>query len=238
MMRTYNYIIIDDEDLDRFAISAYLKKYPFLNHIASFSTAQDIEGFFMNKKIDILFLDIEMPGINGISFLKKVRDKIECPVFITSHSQYALDAFGLDAADYIIKPITQDKIAISLSKIKEKLDAKYKAGLFDQSFKNSSLLIKDGLEYVPCEISEVLYLQAKKDYTEVVALNKKPLTIHGNLASVLRDEKFSSFIRIHKSYAIQKNYIQKIGAQNITLINNIILPLGSAYKKEVMEKLS
>ncbi|MDH6310875.1 two-component system LytT family response regulator [Dysgonomonas sp. PFB1-18] len=234
-MIIYNYIVIDDEDLDRIAISAYLKKYPFLRHLASFSTATDAKDFLSIKKVDIIFLDIEMPEIDGVTLLSQIRDRVEYPIFITSHTEYALDAFELDVSDYIVKPLKQERIEACVFKLKDRLDAKYKANLHDLSFKKDNLLLKEGTEYISIDMSDVLYLKAMKDYTQIISLHKKTVTIHGNLASILREDRFSSFVRIHKSYAVQKKYIQSIGAKNIIMINKASLPLGNIYKKTILD---
>lgn len=237
-MRKYKYVIIDDDDMDRLAIGFYLKNYTFLEHGASFSSSREGLDYILNNKTDIVFLDIDMPDISGIDIQKQIKDNVLCTVFVTSHPEFAVEGFNLEVLDYIVKPLTQERFDHSTSRIKEYLDTTVKAGLFDISFKDESVLIKEGYDYVSIRIFEIIYMEALKDYTKLVLLDKRTITVHNNLGKMLKDEYFKHFIRIHKSFAIQKNYIQKIRSNDIVLANNITLPIGLSYKKEVFSLLS
>jgi len=237
-MKRYQYLIIDDDDMDRLATNYYLKNYPYIEHKASFSSSKDGLNYLLNNKIDILFLDIDMPGMNGLELLKKIGDKVMCVIFITSHSEFAIEGFDMQAFDYIIKPLEQKRFDACMGRLKEYLDLKLKAELFEHSFKSQSILIKEGCNYVSIQPYEIIYLEALKDYTKIISLNKKLTTIHGNLGTTLKNENFKHFIRIHKSYAIQKTYIQTVKANEVVLVNDITLPLGQNYKKDLIEALS
>lgn len=237
-MKKYRYLIVDDDDMDRLATGFYLKSYPFLEHNASFSSSIDGLKYLENNEVEILFLDIDIPEVNGIEFLEKVKDKNMCTIFITSHTEFALDGFELKAFDYIVKPLDKERFDVCIRRLKEYLDVKMKAELFEYSFKDDSILVKEGYNYVTIRPYEVIYLEALKDYTKIVLLNKKNATVHGNLGTMLNNENFQHFIRIHKSYAIHKKYIQMVKANEIVLINNITLPIGQNYKKNLLETLT
>jgi len=237
-MKIYKYMIIDDDDMDRLATSFYLKNYSFLEHKASFSSSKDGLEYIKNNHVDILFLDIDIPEINGLEFLKMVSDEVLCAVFITSHPEYAIDGFDLNAFDYIVKPLSKERFDSCAVRLKEYLDLKLKADLFEHSFKNDSIMVKEGYNYVTIRPYEVMYLEALKDYTKIVLLDKKNTTVHGNLRTMLNNDNFKDFIRIHKSYAVQKKYIKGIKANEITLINEVILPIGQNYKKILLDTLT
>ncbi|MEN9919876.1 MAG: hypothetical protein RL662_2312 [Bacteroidota bacterium] len=237
-MRKYTYLIVDDDDMDRLANSFYLKNYSFLEHNASFSSSRAALNYLEHNNIDILFLDIEIPEISGIEFLKTIKNKPLATVFITSHPEFSIEGFELQAFDYIIKPLGQDRFDICVNRLKSHLDLKMKAELFESSFKNESILLKEGYNHVSIQPYEIVYLEALKDYTKIVLLNKKSITIHGNLGTVLNDENFKNLIRIHKSYAVQQKYIQIIKSNEIVLVNDLVLPLGQSYKKNLLDTIT
>lgn len=234
----YSYVIIDDNDIDRTILSFYLKEFYALENKASFSNPNDGLFFFENNNVDVLFLDIEMPQLDGVSFLKKVQDKTKCAVFITSYPDYALESYELKAFDYIIKPLTKERISSCVFNIKEHLDTMYKAAMYERSFKKSSVLLKSGTNHVPVNLSDIQYLEGLKDYTRIKLLNEKIIVIHGNIGSIITtDENFSEFVRIHKSYAIHPAQIQMIKSTEIVLTTGSKLPLGASYKKKLLDEL-
>lgn len=237
-MKKYTYLIVDDSPLDRVAAGYHLKKYPFLHHKASLPSAKEGLAYLEKNSVDILFLDIDMPEMSGIELLKKVKDNVLCSVFITSHSEFALEGFELKAFDFLVKPLAEERVDECMSRLEEYLDIKLKAKLFEHSFKDDSILIKEGAKYVSVRFCDVVYLEALKDYTRINMLNKKKSTIYGNLGTILSDGNFKHFIRIHKSYAIQKNFIQEIKSNEILLVNGVKLPLGLSYRKNLLDILT
>lgn len=233
----YKYVIVDDNDMDRLVLGFYLKEFNFLENVATFSNATDGLKFFENNSVDIIFLDIEMPKISGIDLLKMIRDKVKCAVFITSHPEFSLTGFEVKASDYIIKPLSKERIVSCVGQLKEYLDLSQKATLYENSFKKDSIFLKSGINYVKIEPYEVHYLEGLKDYTKVTLLNNKTITIHGNIGSIINGEDFKEFVRIHKSYAIHVSNLQTIKTNKVVLSTGYSLPLGYRYKKELLEKL-
>ncbi|HCO68717.1 MAG TPA: DNA-binding response regulator [Dysgonomonas sp.] len=235
-MKKYSYVIIDDDDMDRLMVSFYLKIYPFLEQKATFSTSSDGIHYLQNHEVDIVFLDIEMPGINGIELQRRILNSA-CSIFITSHPEFALEGFELDAFDYILKPLDSDRFNKCIGRLKEYLDLKYKAELFEEGFKEETFLVKKGREHIGISPNEITYLEALKDYTKFVSYENKTTTIHGNLGNILRDERFRHFIRIHRSYAIQRKYIHTVKTNEILLTTGAVLPIGKYYRDFVSEAL-
>ncbi len=237
-MKNYKYVIIDDDDMDRLSLSFYLKNYTFLEHCASFSSSLEGIEYIMNNKIDIAFIDIKMPHINGLDAQKRIRENVLCTIFITAYAEYAIEGFNLEAFDFLIKPFNQERLKSCLCRVQEYFEIKHKADLFDVSFKKDSIMVKEGYNHVSLLVYEIVYMEALKDYTKLISLNKKTTTIHCNLGGMLKKDHFKDFIRIHKSFAIQKNYIQTIKSNEIILVNNITLPIGLNYKKVLLNTLS
>lgn len=235
----YKYVIVDDDDIDRITFKHFLKAFLNLKHQASFSNPNSCLHFFQDNETDILFLDIKMKGMNGFQLLDKIRDKIKCVVFITSHMEFACDGFQSDALDYIVKPFNTDRIAKCIKKICSFMEITQKADIFDQTFNNDSQLIKEGKEQIYIKTYEIIYLEALKDYTKLVTLNKnkKNITIHSNIGKLLQGDDFKDFIRVHKSFAINRQLLQSISLTHAVLSNNIEIPIGRSYRKNIRETL-
>jgi two-component system, LytTR family, response regulator len=230
MSRIYHCIIADDHEIDRLSVAAAIKRHPFMQVMGIYSSAEDALASVNTTLPDIAFLDIDMPGISGLALRKQLLDIPVC-VFITSYPDYAVDSFELAALDFIVKPLKAERFAITAERIKTYLDIKYKAVLLDATLGADTIFIKQGHEQVKLSLHDVIYLEALKDYTIIVTAQKK-YSVLSALGNVLREKSFENFIRVHRSYAVQKHFIERIKAQEIT-VNNIVLPVGRNYKEAV-----
>lgn len=230
-MKTYNCIIIDDDEIDRLTVVSYAKKFPLLHIIGVFDNAENALPLIEKETVDILFLDIDMPVISGLEFRKKVM-KIPVCIYITAHPEHAVESFQLDTLDFIVKPIKLDRFSQAVSKIEDYLELKLKAKLFESSIGGDVIYIKEGYEENKIKLHDILYLEALKDYTKIVTSHKRHcvLTSIGNL---LKETHFQSFIRIHRSFAVQKQYIEKKLANDVLLNNGTIIPIGRSYKENL-----
>lgn len=224
----YRYIIVDDEEIDQLALISFLHKNPLFEKAGCFSDGTSTLQFLSEENVDIAFLDIDIDGENGLELRKKINNVPAC-VFVTSHPEYALDGFELEALDYIVKPATKERFEQTLLKIISYLEIKQKAENYDMHFKEQHLVIKEGYEQVKIQLKDILYLEALKDYTLVVTSHKKHCIL-SNIGNLLKQDGFSEFIRIHRSYAVAKSEISKIGAQAIKTMSGLELPVGRSYK--------
>ncbi len=227
-MLTYKCIIVDDDEIDRLTVLSFAKKFPVLQVIGVFSNAVDALKVLETEKIDILFLDIDMPSLTGIEFRKKAMEVPVC-IYITAHPEFAVESFELDTLDYIIKPVKLDRFTQTVNRIVEYIELKQKANLFESSVGDDIIYIKEGHNQTKVKLHNILYLEGLKDYTKIVTTDKKHfvLTSIGNL---LKENHFQNFIRIHRSYAVQKIYVEKKQANDLVLNNGILLPIGRSYK--------
>lgn len=230
MSRIYNCIIADDHEIDRLSVAAAVKRHPFMQVSGMYSSAEDALASVNKTLPDIAFFDIDMPGISGLELRKQLVDIPVC-VFITSYPDYAVDSFELAALDFIVKPLKAERFAITAERIKTYLEIKHKAVLLDITLGADTIFIKQGHEQVKLSLHEVIYLEALKDYTIIVTAQNK-YSVLTTLGNVLKEKSFEKFIRIHRSYAVQKHFIERIKAQEIT-VNNIVLPVGRNYKEAV-----
>lgn len=224
-------IIVDDEDVDRLMVVSFAKRFPRLSIVGIFSSSQEALVAIEREKIDIVFLDIDMPGINGIEFRKKALEVPVC-VFISGHSEYAAESFDLEALDFIVKPIRFERFERTMQRIEHYFEIKEKAQLFELSFGDNSIYIKEGNERHKLNMFDILYLEALKDYTLLVTAQKKHC-IWSNLGSLLKQESFQLFVRIHKSYAVQKQFVTKSSATELVLSNDMVIPIGRNFKENL-----
>lgn len=227
-MNPFSCIIIDDDEIDRLTVVSYAKRFPNLKIIGVFENAEDALPLLEKEKIDILFLDIDMPSLNGLDFRKKAMQVPVC-IYITAHPEHAVESFELDTLDFIVKPIKIDRFTQTMSKIEDYMELKHKAQLFESTIGGDVIYIKEGHAETKVKLHDILYLEALKDYTKIVTSTKRHcvLTSIGNL---LKEPYFQSFVRIHRSFAVQKQYIEKKMTNELLLNNGALIPIGRSYK--------
>lgn len=227
-MKKFNCLIVDDDEVARLKVVSIVRNYPVFNIIGNFSSA--ISAFSVSEKesIDVLFLDIDMPTLSGLELRKKLMNIPVC-VFITSHPEHAAESFELETLDFIVKPLREERFAQTVSRIEEFMEIKQKAVLYETSFGDDFIYIKDGYEKVKVKLHDILYIEALKDYCILVTSYKR-YCVFSSIGNLIKESHFSHFIRIHRSYAVQKQFVEKVGANEITLFNNTKLPIGNAFK--------
>jgi two-component system, LytTR family, response regulator len=227
-MKPFECIIVDDDEMDRLAVVSYAKRFASLHIAGIFDSAEKALSFLENNSVDIAFLDIELKGASGLELREKALSIPVC-VFITSHSENAAESFELQTLDFIVKPFKFPRFEQAMKRIEEFMEVRLKANLFESSLGGDAFYIKTGHNQVKVKLHEILYLEALKNYTILVTESKRHCVL-SSLGEILQDEKFSSFIRVHRSFAVQKQFIQKIKSQEIELKNNAFIPVGRSFK--------
>jgi len=227
-MKPFDCIIVDDDEMDRLVVVSYAKRFSTLNIVGVFESAEKALIFLENNTIEVAFLDIELKGASGIELRQKALEIPVC-VFISSHSESAAETYELQTLDFIVKPFKFPRFEQTVKRIDEFMEVRLKASLFESSIGGDTVYVKTGHDQIKVKLHEILYLEALKNYTILVTEGKRHCVL-SNLGEILQEEKFSSFIRIHRSFAVQKQFIQKIGSQEIELKNNVSIPVGRSFK--------
>ena len=227
MQKTYNCFIVDDDEIDRLTTLSFVRRYPFLHIAGVFNSATAALQAAAQQAPDILFLDIDMPGITGLELRRQLAHIPAC-IFITSYPDYAVESFEAAALDFLVKPLKGERFAASMERLQHFLEIHYKAELLDYTLGGDTLFIKDGHEQVKLQLHEIVYLEALKDYTSIVTPAKKYCVL-STLGNLLEQKAFQMFIRIHRSYAVQKHFVNKVTAKEV-FVNNLVLPVGRSYK--------
>ncbi|GAB0154923.1 LytTR family DNA-binding domain-containing protein [Chryseobacterium sp. Alg-005] len=227
MITNIRCMIIDDDELDRLVLHHHLKQYENIEIVASFNSAEKAIPY-LDLPIDLLFLDIDLPGMSGMEF-RKLAHKIPACIFISSHPEYAIETFELDTLDFIPKPLKTDRFHHSMQRLFDFFETKEKCDCFDALIGENSIKIKEGGNISQVKITDILYLEALKDYTRIITQEKKHCILD-SLGNILHKSHFDSFVRIHRSYAVPRHLIRSKNNHEVELVENIKLPIGRAYK--------
>ncbi|MBL0190405.1 MAG: response regulator transcription factor [Saprospiraceae bacterium] len=230
-MPPFTCIIVDDDEIDRLRIMSLVKKFASIRLLAAFENADDALLYLEKESVDILFLDIEMAGTSGIDLRKKAKQVPVC-IFVTSYPEHAVESFELDTLDFIVKPINLQRFEQTIKRIEEYMQIRQKANLFESTLGGEAIFIKDGHNQIKIHLHDILYLEALKDYTMLVT-NDKRHCILLNIGKLLNENKFNNFVRIHRSFAVQKHFVSKISTQHLELHNQISLPIGRSFKENI-----
>ncbi len=231
-MKHINCIIIDDDEIDRLTVTSFVKRNPIFNIIGVFEDPIEAISVLQKEQIDVLFLDIDMPEMSGIEF-RKIAKSVPICIFITAHPEFAVESFELDTLDFIVKPIKYNRFCQTVTRIEDYLELKQKASLFEANIGGDVIYIKEGTEQIKIKLHDVLYLEALKDYTKIVTENKHYCVL-SSLGLLIKENNFSTFIRIHRSYAIQKHYVSKILSNDVMLQNDFVLPIGRSFRDNLI----
>lgn len=223
-------IVIDDDDLDRMAIEAEVKGYEKINLLASFGNPIEAIDFLKKQKPDLLFLDIDMPEINGLDLIRAIKELDMLNIIISSHPEFALEGFQLRVFDFILKPVETERFESCMKRVDEFLELKSKAEAYDVLFENEKILFKEGHNLISLNSSEVLYLEAYGDYTKIVTENRSYLTL-ATLSNFLESLPDGKFIRIHRSYVVSINKVRIVTLKSVHIGINVI-PVGKTYARE------
>jgi two-component system, LytTR family, response regulator len=223
-------IVVDDDEVDGLTTLSFLEAYPFMEVTGSFDSPETALAFAQKKTPDVLFLDIDMPGMNGFQLREQLFHIPVC-VFITSYPDYALDAFESAALDFLVKPFLHDRFNKTIVRIKEYLTIREKSELLNHTLGADTIFIKDGHSHIKLQLHEIIYFEALNNYTSIVTTSRK-YAVLSTMGNLLKEKAFSSFIRIHRSYAVQKHFIRKISSGEM-LVDEIVLPVGRSYSEEI-----
>lgn len=229
-----NCIIIDDDKLSRKILEGYIQKTAGINLVGSFSNAPEAIRFLKRKSdIEVIFLDIEMPEMSGIDFLKSVVDPPQI-VMISSKGKYALDAFDFDVADFLLKPFTYNRFTRAIEKVMNRIQ-RHSLNLAN---KKNEIFIKKNSTLVKLRYDEILYIEALENYVVFNTYNEK-FTVHSTMKALVTKLP-GMFIRVHRSYIINLNAINEIDDNVIIIRTNegdITIPIGKAYREDLLNTL-
>ncbi|WP_027383281.1 LytR/AlgR family response regulator transcription factor [Epilithonimonas caeni] len=222
-----NCIIVDDEELAHHVIEEYISRIPFINLVANCYDIQETIQVLKNNTVDLIFLDINLPNISGIEFLKSYN-KLPNVIITTAYDNCAIQGFEMDVIDYLLKPFSFERF----------LKAAYKSfDLYnnikilqenDNVMKNAFIFVRSNNEDVKLNLNEIIRINALKDYI-VIYTNTRKLIVHQTMKSIMEKINFENFIRVHNSHIISLQHLQSVG-KNSLMIGDERIPVSEKYK--------
>lgn len=228
MTDVLKYLIVDDDEIDRMSVEVQASKFPFLKKMADFNNAIGAYEFISEFHPDIVFADIEMPEISGIDMIRRLNGQVAAPVFITSHPEFALESYDIEAFDYLLKPINQERFSTCALRLLDFFQLRSRAFAFDSEQQSDSIVIKQGYDVFKIPLNSILYVEAMKDYTRMVTTGRQYLVL-GTLTGMQDKLPGDIFVRVHRSYIVNRKKISAVKGNKILLDNNE-LPVGKLYK--------
>ena len=224
-------VIVEDEDHSRMLIEDYISKVATLELIGSFTSPIDLLNFTNLDDVQIIYLDIQMPDMTGIEFLKTIPVNAEV-IFTTAYSDYALEGYSLNVTDYLLKPVELSRFMQATHKASDNIQIKKKKKIFG---KEDCIVLKVDKKLVKVSVNDIIYIQSNWDYVHIM-MRKKKYIVHSTMKNVEDLLSKYQFIRIHKSYLINANLIDFMEG-NVIVVQGKRLPVSRRCKDNLMKKL-
>jgi len=230
-----NCIAIDDEPRALEILEKYISKTDFLDLAAKFRDPLEAIDYLMINDIDLVFLDINMPGISGMELVKVLKHQ-PMIIFTTAYSEYAIESYELDAIDYLLKPFEFERFLKSVVKAREFNKLKHedrKSQVIHTNLADSYIQIKSGSETYQVKIDDIKYVEGLGNYVRIHANDEKIIS-YNSLREFLKLLPKEQFVRIHKSYIVAIRHIKSFEIHQVKL-EDITIPIGKNYRKEFIE---
>jgi DNA-binding LytR/AlgR family response regulator len=224
-----NCITVDDELLALDLLEDYISRVPYLELTARCKNAVEATKIIQEKNVDLIFLDMMMPGITGLQFIQSMLNK-PMIIMVTAYAEYALDGFNMDVIDYIVKPVSMDRFTKACSKAWEYFQLRNNYQARKELSHPGYFFVNSDYSLVKINVEEVVWIEGMKDYIKIY-LNKasKPIMTLMNMKAIEELLPNSQFIRIHKSYIIGIKYVTAV-RKNSIFLGTLEIPIGSNYK--------
>ncbi|MFN4365665.1 LytTR family DNA-binding domain-containing protein [uncultured Chryseobacterium sp.] len=226
-------LIVDDNDIARMTLAHLAKQIPHLTIVREYSNAMEAYLHLQNDPVDLLFLDIEMPEMTGIELTKNLSGRDTIIIFTSSKKEYALEAFELNIADYLLKPVTPARFLQAVSKAQAVLDSR-KENI--QVGKDEFLFVRDSNITRRLKLDDIFYAEAMGDYVKFYT-KEKTFVIHGTMKAAEERLPKDTFIRVHRSYIIAVGKIDTLQDGGI-MINGKFIPVADAYRKVLNTRMN
>ena len=223
-----NCIAIDDEPLALKQITSYIEKTPFLKLQNSFESAIDALSFLQENNVELMFVDINMPDLNGMDFVKSLENPPKI-IFTTAYSEYALEGFKVDALDYLLKPIDYAAFLKASNKAKSWFDLQ--SSKPEQINSNDDFLfIKSEYKILRVKLNDIKYIEGMREYVRIHLTNEKPIMTLLSMKAVEQQLPSANFMRVHRSYIVNLKMITTI-ERNRIVFDKVYIPVSEQHKE-------
>jgi len=222
-------IAIDDEPLARIKVGGYIDKTSFLEKVVVCESAMEAMEIMQKESVDLLFVDINMPDINGMDFVKSMTEKPGI-IFTTAYSEYAIDGFKVNAIDYLLKPFEYADFLRAALKA-QKLISPANSENEQLQLKEQKLFIKSDHKIVKISLSDVTYIEGMREYVRIHRLNQEPVMTLISMNKIEEALPSDRFMRVHRSFIVNLDTITIIERNRIVYDKNVYIPVSEPYRE-------
>ena len=229
-------IAIDDEPLALKQMVEYIEKTPFLVFMEQFESALQTVSYLQDQKVDLMFVDINMPDLSGMDFVKSINNPPKV-IFTTAYSRYAVEGFRVDAIDYLLKPIGYSDFLKAADKARERIGIAGKEGAQIERNENF-LFIKSEYKILRINLSDIKYIEGMREYVRIHIENQRSVMA---LMSMKKMKEFlpdEGFMRVHRSYIVNLEKVNTVERNRIVFDNKVYIPVSEQYKSSFQEFLN
>lgn len=222
-------LAVDDEKLSLDLLEDNISKVPFLQLVGKSRNPVEALNLLRTQEVDLIFLDIQMPGLTGLQFLKSLPNP-PMVIFVTAYENHAVDAFGLGVIDYLVKPVAFDRFLKACNKAMQQYQLSHAANTAAQPASNDYIFVNADYSLLKITVNDIQWIEGLKDYIKIhLASSSKPIITRMTMKSVEEKLPGNRFVRIHKSYILSLSAITAI-RKNSVFINSLELPISDNYK--------
>lgn len=234
MKQKIHCMIVDDEPIARDIIAAHVEKIPSLNLIASCKNVVDATEVLRSQEVDLVFLDINMPEISGLSLAKTIQNKTKV-IFTTAYREYAIDGFDLHAVDYLLKPISFDRFLTAVHKFFDVSKGSQEKQKVEEPSRNDYFFVRSERKMIKINFAEILYVESLSDYVKL-HLQTRTIVTRETISNIETKLPVDRFLRTHRSFIVSIEHISSYTNEYVEVANKAI-SISRSYKEQVLKKL-
>lgn len=229
-------LVIDDEPLALQQLASYVEKIPYFTLVAQCHGAVEAREIIDRERVDAIFVDINMPDINGMDFVKQLSAP-PIVVFTTAYSEYAVDGYKVDAVDYLLKPFGLDDFKRAATKVKKRYELENNAAAQQPADDDDSIFLKTEHRVIRANIADIRYVEGMSEYLKIYIEGQRPIIMLLSMKK-LEERLPSYFMRIHRSYIVNMKKVSEVSKSRVAIDSDTVLPVGDIYKDALMQYLS
>lgn len=229
-------LVIDDEPLALQQLASYVEKIPYFTLVAQCHGAVEAREIIDRERVDAIFVDINMPDINGMDFVKQLSAP-PIVVFTTAYSEYAVDGYKVDAVDYLLKPFGLDDFKRAAAKVKKRYELENNAAAQQPADDDDSIFLKTEHRVIRANIADIRYVEGMSEYLKIYIEGQRPIMMLLSMKK-LEERLPSYFMRIHRSYIVNMKKVSEVSKSRVAIDADTVLPVGDIYKEALMQYLS
>ena len=241
-MNNIKCLAIDDEPLALRQLATYVEKIPYLQLVGACQSALEAKEIMDQEVIDAIFIDINMPDLNGMEFVKQMQVP-PLVVFTTAYSEYAIEGFKVDAVDYLLKPFGLQDFQRAAQKVKHRFELEHRpvteeSSIVVDELDSDAMFLKSDYKTIRINISDIRYVEGMSEYLKIYIEDHKPLVVLLSMNRLEERLPSNSFMRIHRSYIINLRKILEVNKNRVILGEDAYLPIGDNYKEAFNDYLA